>query len=124
MAVGEHIHRFSTDAYLQIVQSGSLARSHVELLDGLIVDVTAQGEHHVFAIQSLTARFSGSPWLLRVQMPLATSDGWVPEPDLAITPPQTGGLRRGHPAAGRGHPGRARRRHGADAGPLALRPLT
>lgn len=89
MAIDEHIHRFSTDTYLQIVESGSLAQSRVELIDGLIVDMTPQGEHHVFAIQSLTARFSGSPWMLRVQMPLATSDGWVPEPDLAITPPQT-----------------------------------
>lgn len=89
MAITEDLHRFSTDAYLQIMESGSLATSRVELLDGLIVDMTPQGERHVYAIQSLSACFSGSPWMLRIQMPLEVGDGWVPEPDLAITPRQT-----------------------------------
>ena len=43
MAIDTHVlHRFSTEEYEAIISSGALADRHVELLDGLLVDMSPQ----------------------------------------------------------------------------------
>jgi Uma2 family endonuclease len=77
-------HRLSTDEYDRMVDSGALEGLRVELLGGLLVDMSPQGEDHALAIHQLMLLFAARLDVLRVQMPLAVADGWVPEPDVAI----------------------------------------
>ena len=84
MALDVSVHRLSTAEYDRMVAAGVLDGLKVELLDGLLVDVTPQGEEHHRLIQAVTAVFAARPRLLRVQGPLDVADGWVPEPDVAL----------------------------------------
>lgn len=67
-----------------MVDAGALEGVSVELLDGLLVDASPQGEQHARVVQALMAVLSGQPRLLRIQMPLAVAEGWIPEPDVAL----------------------------------------
>jgi Uma2 family endonuclease len=89
------VHRLSTDVYERMVGSGALEGLRVELLDGLLVDMSPQDEQHVWTIQQLTRLFARRLDILRVQVPLAVADGWVPEPDVALA--ESDPTRRRHP---------------------------
>jgi Uma2 family endonuclease len=80
----DDLHRLSTDEYERIVATGALEGMRVELLDGLLVDMSPQGERHMRAIGKLVIRCAGRPELLRVQGPLPAGEGWMPEPDVAL----------------------------------------
>jgi len=67
-----------------MVDSGALEGLRVELLEGLLVDMSPQGEDHAFAIHQLMLLFARRLDVLRVQMPLGVAEGWVPEPDVAV----------------------------------------
>jgi Uma2 family endonuclease len=82
--IEESVHRLSTEEYERIVATGALAEMRVELLDGLLVDMSPQGADHARAIHRLMLLFARRLEVLRVQMPLAVAEGWVPEPDLAL----------------------------------------
>jgi Uma2 family endonuclease len=84
MAIEEHVHRLSSAEYERMVESGALADVRVELLDGLLVDMTPQGEVHACVNQRLMWLCSARIELLRVQMPLSVAEGWMPEPDVAL----------------------------------------
>jgi Uma2 family endonuclease len=84
MAVDARVHRITTAQYERIVTAGALDDARVELLDGLLVDVSPQGELHARVIRRLMEMFVARMDLLRVQMPLAVTEGWVPEPDVAL----------------------------------------
>lgn len=84
MAIESHVHRLSSAEYGRMVASGALDELRVELLDGLLVDMSPQGERHARVIQRLMALCAPRIDLLRVQMPLAAAEGWTPEPDLAL----------------------------------------
>ncbi len=84
MALDVRVHRLSNAEYRRMVDAGALEGVSVELLDGLLVDVSPLGEQHARVVQALMAVLSGQPRLLRVQMPLAVAEGWVPEPDVAL----------------------------------------
>jgi Uma2 family endonuclease len=84
MAIEEHVHRLSSAEYERMVDSGALADVRVELLDGLLVDMTPQGEPHWRVIQRLMQLCADRMDLLRVQVPLSVAEGWVPEPDIAL----------------------------------------
>jgi Uma2 family endonuclease len=87
MAIDEHIHRFTTEEYWRMADTGVFDEVRVELLDGLVVDVSPQGEPHVGPIQRLIGCFRGDPMTLRTQFPFDAAEGWVPEPDFAIAAP-------------------------------------
>lgn len=87
MVIDSPLHRLSSAEYGRLVDSGALDDSRVELLDGMLVDVTPQGERHARVIQRLMRLCAGRMDLLRVQMPLAVAEGWTPEPDLALAMP-------------------------------------
>lgn len=84
MALDVSVHRLSTAEYDRMVDAGVLVGLAVELLDGLLVDVSPQGEEHARLVQAVMAMFAGRLRLLRVQLPLDLADGWVPEPDVAL----------------------------------------
>lgn len=84
MAIVEHVHRFTTAEYSRLVEADALAELRVELLDGVLVDMSPQSEEHVRRVRALMILFGSRLDLLHVQMPMDTEDGWVPEPDLAL----------------------------------------
>ncbi len=84
MAPVEALHRFSTAEYDRLVASGALEDVRVELLDGLLVDVSPPGPEHALVIQRLMRHFGARLDLLRIQQPLACAEGWTPEPDVAL----------------------------------------
>ena len=73
--------------YDALVDTGLLEGEPVELLEGVLVEVSPQGAEHVDAITLLNRWLVPrlpDPWLLRVQAPLAATDRSEPEPDLAV----------------------------------------
>ncbi len=70
----------------------------IELLDGVIVEMTRQGPRHASTVQRLTHLLvlTLDPRAeVRVQLPFAASDVSEPGPDVAVVP--TGGHERAHP---------------------------
>ena len=84
------IHRIDVGTYERMVATGALEGLPVELLEGLLVEVSPQGEEHAAAIVYLTHHLGTARAWLRVQLPLETAWGEVPEPDLAL-------VERSHP---------------------------
>ncbi len=78
------IHRITSAEYHSMVDCGALENARVELADGLLVELSPQGEPHARMIQTLTRLFAGRADILRVQLPLAAAEGWTPEPDIAL----------------------------------------
>jgi Uma2 family endonuclease len=77
-----------------VVSSGALDNAPVELLEGLLVDVSPHGPQHAAIIEELTRRFAQAEARLRVQLPLEIPPDSVPEPDLALVQGRTPA---GHP---------------------------
>lgn len=82
------IHRLDVGAFERIVESGVLEGRPIELLEGLLVEVSPQGPDHALVIEELTLRFRSARARLRVQLPIETSWGSLPEPDLAFVEQQ------------------------------------
>ena len=90
-------YRFSRAEFERMVEFGAFEDLPVELLDGVLVEVTAQGPPHASVIRALMNLLAPlvAENRLDVQMPLATDEWSLPEPDLAITERTA----VGHPAA-------------------------
>jgi Uma2 family endonuclease len=78
------IHRLDVGTFERMVASGLLEGRPVELLEGLLVEVSPQGPEHARIIEELTTFLAGAHARLRVQLPLETEWGSLPEPDLAL----------------------------------------
>jgi Uma2 family endonuclease len=78
------IHRIDVGTYERMVATGELEGLPIELLEGLLVEVSPQGEEHASAIVYLTHHLVTADASLRVQLPLETEWGAIPEPDLAL----------------------------------------
>ena len=80
-------HRFTVEQYHDMIATGILTENdRVQLLDGVIAEMSPIGPPHSYAVQRLMAwifRLLPDGWELHVQQPitLGTSE---PEPDLAI----------------------------------------
>ena len=86
----EEVHRLSTDEYHRLVESGGFDEdARVELIDGLLADMSPRTREHENAIAWLARRlmFAVDPACheVRVGSPL-TLEGSEPEPDLAVIP--------------------------------------
>ncbi len=79
------IHRIDVGSYERMVASGLLEGLPIELLEGLLVEVSPQGPKHAFVIRRLTHHLALAQGSLGVQVPLETSWGALPEPDLVVT---------------------------------------
>ncbi len=78
------LHRLDTRAYGRMVACGALDDQRVELLDGLLIEMSPQSTQHAAVIQRLAELFAGFGRMPRVQLPLEVSADSVPEPDIAL----------------------------------------
>ncbi len=79
------VHRIDVDTYDRIVESGALDGHPVELLDGVLVEVSPQSPAHAAIIEQLQRHLASDPRLrVRVQSPLRVPPGSEPEPDVAL----------------------------------------
>ena len=79
------LHRLDVETYDAIVASGALEGQHVELLDGVLVEVSPQSPEHATLIERLMRHFAAAPrWWTRVQSPFEVRPDSEPEPDLAV----------------------------------------
>jgi len=85
--------------YERLVQEGFFDNEKVELIEGIIVQMSPIGPAHAnpvdLLVESLVPRIAGRA-RLRVQQPFALSDSSEPEPDLAIVP--IGDYSQSHPS--------------------------
>lgn len=89
------LHKLDLETYNRIVESGALEGQRVELLDGVLVEMSPQSPAHAAVIERLTRHFAGGPLPLRVQSPLEVLPSSEPEPDLAVFAQRPGAHR--HP---------------------------
>lgn len=78
------IHRLDIDVYGQMVRSGALEGQPVELLEGLLVEMSPQDIEHATIVRRLTRHLATAEAWLAVQLPLELASDSVPEPDLAL----------------------------------------
>lgn len=78
------IHRLDVGAFERMVASGELEGRPIELLEGLLVEVSPQGPEHALVIEELDLHCRLAHARVRVQLPMETSWGSLPEPDLAL----------------------------------------
>jgi Uma2 family endonuclease len=93
--------RATLDEYHSLIRDGLLGEDdHVELLRGIVVDMTPQGIAHAHAVRELTEHFvialRGLAKVL-VQLPLTIGDDSEPEPDVAVVSLAEAGRRDAHP---------------------------
>ena len=94
----ERVRPLRRSEYDQLVELGAFHDERVELLRGVLVEMTPQDPAHALVISRLY-RLLDRPLpaglIVRAQSPLAVSDDSEPEPDLAIVPDDD--YRRAHP---------------------------
>jgi Uma2 family endonuclease len=86
--------------YERMAAEGRFEGERVELLEGVIVEMSPQDPHHAGTVQRLTealARVLLGRAGIRVQLPLSVSDDSLPEPDVAVVAP--GDYDDAHPSA-------------------------
>jgi len=85
------LRRIRVDEYHRMIDAGILGEDdHVELLEGLIVNMSPQKPPHAIVIERLTETLiTGLPraYRVRCQLPLTLADS-EPEPDVAVVPRQ------------------------------------
>ncbi len=84
---GPATYRFSRDEFYRMVELGFFEEARVELIDGEIVPIAAQRNHHALAtelLRSALATVFGAGHWVRVQMPLDLSPRSSPDPDVAV----------------------------------------
>jgi Uma2 family endonuclease len=72
-----------------MVAEGLFADERLELLDGVIVEMSPQNPRHAAVVERLTNKLAAllaGRASLRVQLPFAASSESMPEPDLAVVP--------------------------------------
>lgn len=78
------IHRIDVETYDRMVAAGTLEGANVELLEGVLTEMSPQSPQHVAAIRLLTRHFARANAWLHVQLPLSIPPDSEPEPDLAL----------------------------------------
>jgi Uma2 family endonuclease len=81
------IRRFTVEQYHQMIHSGILAEGdRVELIRGLVVEMSPQGPKHrvaVTLVQDLLSAAVPRGWNVDIQLPITTRES-EPEPDVAV----------------------------------------
>jgi Uma2 family endonuclease len=86
--------------YDRMVEMGLFVDERVELLAGVLVEMSPQGTRHAEAVRRLSELFMvelKGRARISIQLPLALGDVSEPEPDLAVVP--VGDYSRAHPSA-------------------------
>src|SRR5262245_54823429 len=90
--------RIQRTEYERLVEQGLFEDERVELIQGIVVEMSPIGPRHSDPIDVLNRLFVmgvGARAVVRVQQPFAASDDSEPEPDLALVAP--GCYRDRHP---------------------------
>ena len=90
--------RMSRAEYERVIEQGFFRDERVELIHGIVVEMSPIGPPHSDKVDVLTRVFVrgvGDRAVVRVQAPFAASDDSEPEPDVALVPP--GRYADGHP---------------------------
>jgi Uma2 family endonuclease len=95
-------HRWTKERYEQAAEAGAFDGVRVELVDGVIYDMTPQNSPHMTGVikaqLALHAVFFPA-FHLRPQGPLPVGDDSMPEPDLAVVPGSPDDHRKAHPTS-------------------------
>lgn len=95
------VHRWTRKEYEKAAYAGAFGDRRVELVDGVVYDMTAQHSPHAAGVQkarrALEAAFPASRYDIRAQMPLALSRFSMPEPDLAVVLGEPDDYVKSHP---------------------------
>ncbi len=98
----ERLRPISVDEYHRMIDAGILDEDEkVQLIDGMLVEMTPQGRPHAFVIQRLNrllSRALGDEFEVLTQLPLTLSSDSEPEPDLAVVRAQDAASRTQHPS--------------------------
>jgi Uma2 family endonuclease len=83
----ERVRPLRRPEFERMVEEGLFRDERVELLQGVLVEMSPQGTRHAATVQRLTAALV--PLLIpradvRIQLPLAVSPESLPEPDVAV----------------------------------------
>jgi Uma2 family endonuclease len=93
--------RFSLEEYHRLIDVGVLGEDErVELLEGVIVEMTPQGRAHALVVSRLNRFLTGvlgDVHSVRPQLPLSLEGDSEPEPDLAIVTRQEEEMAPVHP---------------------------
>jgi Uma2 family endonuclease len=85
----ERVRPLRAREYMRLVEAGVFAEEHIELLGGVLVAMSPQGEWHAeivrFLAERLTLALHGRYWV-RSHSGLRVADDSVPEPDIAVVP--------------------------------------
>src|SRR5258706_12147964 len=100
--LAKEFRHWTREEYERLVAEGFFQpEERLELVDGLIFEMTPQNSWHAAAIQALQEALLpifGKGYSLRVQMPLALGFDSEPEPDLAVVTGHWRNYRDRHPA--------------------------
>ena len=78
------VHRLDAEHYGLVVDSGALDQQRVELIDGIIVQMSPHSPAHAAILERLTRHLAGARVRVRVQLPLQVASDSLPEPDVAL----------------------------------------
>jgi Uma2 family endonuclease len=96
-------HHWTREEYERAVEAGAFERWKIELVEGVLYNMAAQGTWHTSAVQKLLRELqsitSGKRLVVRPQMPLAVSEDSLPEPDIVVTAEDPDDYSRSHPTA-------------------------
>jgi Uma2 family endonuclease len=95
------LHRWTRQDYERMAEAGFFGpEERVELVDGVIYDMTPQSSFHATGVQlaqdGLRTLFAAG-YTIRVQMPLALGPDSLPEPDVAVVAGSARDYRGSHP---------------------------
>jgi Uma2 family endonuclease len=96
--VPERLRPLRRNEYDRLVEDGLFADERIELLEGVLVEMTPSGATHADVVGRLTMILAPAlvgRAMVRVQSPLAISDESEPEPDLAVV--AVADYQRAHP---------------------------
>lgn len=83
-------HHWTREEYERAVEAGAFEGWKIELVEGVLHDMTPQGTPHSSAVRKLLRELlrivPGKGLEVQPQMPLAVSDDSLPEPDIAVVP--------------------------------------
>lgn len=99
------MHRLNVGEYHRMIEAGVFAEDdRVELLEGVIVNMSPQNAQHALVIERLSdPLFVRLPaeFVIRCQLPLTLSEAAEPEPDVAVIDRGTPRSRQSQPATAR-----------------------
>ncbi len=93
-------HKLSLEDYQRMADAGILTEdSHVELIEGVIVDMSPIGSHHAGIVDQILRLIAGqlTSAVLRVQNPIRLGSYSEPEPDIALLKLRNDYYKSAHP---------------------------